>query len=193
MNTTKKTPGAASSRLRYPAGYGKKSGQYARADLLNDFLEEKNRQQKAVSKEKKLANDRKIRKEARDRRGLLTAKTDGVTTTSELRHLIEGWGSTAVGKLREQTAYKWHGVYRIEGGARVLETVLREAGSEAKIKRLPTADERYEILVTPAFGRYTPVQAETRIPDHAQTEQNKYARLGAQVTYLGAFYKSGEQ
>lgn len=180
-----------SERLRYPAGYGKRSGRFVRADDLKSFLEEVAARAREAKRQEKLKHDRETRAATRARRSELLAKPDGVQVSAgELRERLEGWGSTATGPLREKTRYKWHGVFHLQGGAAVMEQALKLAGSDVKIKKLSGGpDAQYEMLLTPFYGKYTPSIAEARLPGHEASMLAQLQRTGARVVSLGAFWR----
>ena len=136
MNNSKKprqgSTARITQRLRYPKGYGKKSGAFISAENLNLVLSEIKARNEAARRSRGV----EVKRTQRARHAALMAKPDGVTNRSELRDEMNAFGSTNASHLRENTVYKWHGVFRIEGGAGVVEKILRMAGSDTKIQKL---------------------------------------------------------
>lgn len=161
-------------------GWERQAGKFTSREAYDTAQALLKSKRQAEARERKNAKLRESRKEARERRAALVV-TGGARK--------EAWGEVSTSRMREKTAYAWHGQYKITGSPEVMKAILKEANSEAKLKGLNFADPSHELIVTPYLGKFTPGRAEAMVPDIAAGQLERYKAMGAEVEYMGAFYR----
>lgn len=186
---TKKTSGKKSAALRIPKGLPSelgKAGQFVNRDkwelFIKPAIEEKRREERRKT-------DREQKRAARAaRKAIMVDRAQVRRDHPEFSGDI--WGNTSTDKLHAKTAYRWHGAFIIRGGEDAVKRAGQLAGSDMQVKKLRTgSDAKYEITVTPFFGKYRPGDAVEHIPDHMADMQRQLETSGATVTPLGAFWR----
>lgn len=195
---TAKKSGGSATRHQIPKGYpgagrfvSRDAWELHWKDIAAELKKAERLARQAAQKAERQRRDREHKAAARARRQPLMAKADGVfVTNTELLERLSGWASRSTGHLKEKTVYAWHGVFYLQGSGAAMQKALMHAGSEARARQLPqTTDRQHSATVTPFFGNYTPTQAETEIPPHAEMMTAQYQRMGLSVVlYLGAFW-----